>query len=116
MLKPSTLHKRGRKKRKRRRKPTPTTGYFVGRRHYQTLMDVWHACGVGGDTRRLATKEEAIYGDVLACSAADANGVFYVNGRRVQIAAKLPVNANVKKGLARLDRIAAEVTAGAAAA
>ena len=109
-MKPSTLHKRG--KRKPRRKPTPTTGYFVGRRHYKTLQDVWSVCGAG---LGYSTKAEAIYGDVVARSAADANGVFYVNGRRVQIAAKLPVNANVKKGLARLDRIAAEITAGAAA-
>lgn len=114
MLKPSTLHKRGRKKRKRRRKATPTTGYFVGRRHYQTLMDVWRVCGVGDQRRPL--KAEAIYGDVIARAAADANGVFYVNGRRVQMAAKLPVNANVKKGLARLDRIAADITASAAPA
>ena len=107
----STLHKRGRREPKRRRKPTPIMGYFIGHRHYATLMDVWNKCGVG-DCRR-ATKAEAIYGDVLARAAADANGVFYVNGHRVQIAAKLPVN--VKKGLARLDGIAAEITAAAAA-
>lgn len=109
MLKPSTLHKRGRRKRKRkpRRKPTPTTGYFIGRRHYATLQDVWRVCGVG-DARR-PTKAEAIYGDVLARAAADANGCFYVNSRRVQIAVKLPINANVTKGLAQLDRIAAEI-------
>ena len=110
----STLHKRGRRRRKPRRKPTPTTGCFVGRRHYQTLQDVWRVCGVG-DMRR-PTKAEAAYGDVVARCAADANGVFHVNGRRVQIAAKLPVNANVKNGMARLDRIAAEITAAAAAA
>ena len=115
MLKPSTLHKRGRRKRKPRRKPTPTTGYFIGRRHYRTLHEVWNACRSGFENRR-PTKAETIYGDVVARAAADANGVFYVNGRRVQIAAKLPVNANVTKGLARLDRRAAEITAAAAAA
>ena len=112
-MKPSTLHKRGKRKRKPRRKPTPTTGYFVGRRHYKTLMDVWSVCGAGTGP---ASKAEAIYGDVLARAAADANGVFYVNGRRVQMVAKLPINANVKNGLARLDRIAAEITAAAAPA
>ena len=112
--KPSTLHKLGKRKRRPLRKATPTTGYFIGRRHYQTLQDVWCVCGVG-DIRR-PPKAEAIYGDQLARCAADANGVFYVKGRRVQIAAKLPSNATVKKGLARLDRIAADITASAAVA
>ena len=107
-MKPSTLHKRGKRKRKPRRRPRPSTGYMIGRRHYRTLMDVWRVCGVG--PAGPVAKAEAAYGEVLARAAADANGVFHVGGRRVQIVAKLPRNANIKNGLARLDRIEAELS------
>lgn len=47
----------------------------------------------------------------MAQARADANGGFWINGVYVRIAAK----PSAKAGLARLDRIAAEITAAAAA-